>query len=423
MSKRELTPLEVSRLLKRPTLGRHRVSDNLYLQVRGQNTGSWLFRYMIDGKPHHLGLGRVSRRTLAEARARAEAYGQQLEDDIDPLAAKREQATARKIEAAKNVTFFECARQYIAAHAPSWKSAKHLEQWHNTFEGGARRGRALTTAINGLPVGSIDTALALKVLEPIWRKIPETATRCRQRCEQIIDFATASHLRSGDNPFAWRHLKHLLADPAELKKRKQAEKGRRSFPALPYAELPGFMAELRAMDTVVARALEFTILVAGRTDECLSAPWSEFDLSTKVWTIPAERMKRDRPHRVPLQGRALEIIAGLPVTDGHAFTSEGQPLHHMAMLKLLHSMRTGLTVHGFRSTFMDWCHERTAFPKTVIDMALAHSVDNKSEAAYRRGDLLDKRRPLMAAWDAHCMSPPGDAAADTATVTPIRRAS
>jgi integrase len=410
----DLSALEVGRLLKRSTLGRHRVSENLYLQVRGKNKGSWLFRYMHNGKAHWMGLGRCKRFSLAEARERARPYAQMLEDDNDPLAVKRQKITEQKIAAAKNVTFGECAKQYIAIHAPSWKSAKHAEQWHNTFNGSRRR-PALTAAINELPVGSIDTALAVRMLQEHWTRIPESASRCRQRCEQVIAWATAHKLRSGENPFSWKgHLKQLLADPTALKKLKSG--GKHSFLALPYAEVPKFMAELRGKESVTARALEFAILTAARTDEVLKASWSEFDLAAKVWVIPASRMKRGKEHRVPLSSAVLALLSELPVAEGFVFG-----LHHLAMLRLLQAMRPGMpTVHGFRSAFMDWAHERTRATKVVIDMALAHAVGDKVEAAYRRGDLFDKRRELMDAWSGYCASPPVDAAA-SATVTPIRR--
>jgi integrase len=417
MARRDLSAVEVSRLLKRRVLGRHRVSDRLYLQIRDEGTGSWIYRYMLDGRPHHLGIGRVDLFTLAEARKRATIHGQQLTDKIDPLVVKRARLTAAKIAAAKNVTFLECATRFIEAKAPSWKSAKHAEQWHNTIHG-TRRRPALTAAINNLSVGSIDTTLAMEVLKEIWTRIPETASRCRQRCEQIIDWATANKLRSGDNPFSWKgHLKHVLADPNALKKRKS--KG--SFAALPYADLPAFMAELRAKGSIAARALEFTILTAARTDEVRSAPWSEFDLAAKIWTVPPGRMKRDREHRVPLGERALQILSELPVVDDCVFNIEGQRLHHLVMLRALQAMRPRLTVHGFRSSFMDWAHERTAFPKVVIDMALAHAVGDKTEGAYRRGDLFAKRAELMRVWDAYCASTPSVDTTAGATVTPIRR--
>jgi integrase len=416
MAKKELSAVEVNRLLKRPVLGRHRVSNNLYLQVRGENTGSWLYRYMADGKPHHLGLGRADLFTLAEARQRARGCGQRRADKVDPLAAKRQIITAKKIEAAKNVTFGECAERYIAAHAPEWKSGPHIAQWHATFEGGRRP--ALTAAINDLPVGSIDTTLALKMLQEHWTRIPETASRVRQRCEVVIDWAVAQQLRSGPNPFAWKGgLKPLLPSPSKLKKLK----GAHNHPALPYVGLPAFMAELRQRDSIPARALEFTILTATRTGEVLNARWTEIDLVAKTWVIPASRMKSGREHRVPLAEPVLRILAELPVTEGYVFALEGQPLPRVSMLDVMKSMHSKFVPHGFRATFRTWCAERTNYPQHVCEAALAHESGDKVERSYQRSDLFDKRRELMQAWSDYCGSTPVDAEQAGATVTPIPR--
>jgi integrase len=410
----DLTALEVSRLLKRPVLGRHRVAECVYLQVRGKDKGSWLFRYMLNGKAHWMGLGRCTRVTLAQARERARPHLLMLEDDKDPLEAKRARIIATRIEKAKTKTFGTCAKEYIAEHAASWRSPKHLQQWTSTVEGSNRR-PALTAAINDLPISSIDTALALEVLRPIWATVPESATRVRQRAEAILDWAKAQGLRDGDNPFAWRDLKHVLADPVALK----AIKTKGSFAALDYRQVPAFMGELRPKEGAAARALEFCILTASRTNEVLDARWPEFDFAAKTWTIPAIRMKAGREHRVPLCERALQILSALPVTEGIVFNIEGQRLNDRAMLEVLRSIRPGgLTVHGFRSAFTDWAHEQTAFPKTVIDMALAHTVGDKTEAAYRRGDLFAKRAELMRVWNEYCVTP----TVAGATVTPIRRA-
>jgi integrase len=412
----DLTALEVSRLLKRPALGRHRVSECLYVQVRGKDKGSWLLRYMLNGKAHWMGLGRYKRISLGEARQRAEPHLKMLEDDKDPLEAKRARIIAARIEKAKAKTFGACAKEYIADRAASWKSAKHAQQFINTFERSARR-PALTAAINDLPVGSIDVALALKVLRPIWTVVPESATRVRQRAEAVLDWAKAQGLRDGDNPFSWKQLQHVLAKPAALKARKT--KG--PFAALDYKLVPAFMQELRGTEGAAARALEFCILTASRTNEVLDARWPEFDFDAKTWTVPSERMKAGREHRVPLCERACQILSELPVTEGTVFNIDGQRLNDRAMLEALRSIRSGgLTVHGFRSSFTDWAHEQTAFPKTVIDMALAHTVGDKTEAAYRRGDLFTKRQSLMEAWATYCGTPVDVDAG--ATVTPIRRA-
>ena len=288
---KDLTALNVANLLKAGTLGRHRASDNLYLQVRGKGSGSWLFRYTRDGKAHWMGIGSCRDFTLAEARGRALANRQGLTDNIDPLDAKRRQITADRIAAAKNVTFLECANAYVNAHAPSWKNDKHGAQWDATFNG-SKRTAAATAAINHLPVSVIDTALAMKVLQPIWSTTTETASRVRQRCEQVIAWATVRQYREGANPFVWRgQLDTLLPKPSVLKKRKHEQNGGAHHPSIPYAELPAFMAELRGNRFVSARALEFAILTATRTNEVVKAAWSEINFAEKTWTIPAARMK------------------------------------------------------------------------------------------------------------------------------------
>jgi integrase len=253
--------------------------------------------------------------------------------------------------------------------------------------------------IGELSVAEIDTALVTRVLEPIWASTTETATRVRGRIESVLDWAKARHFRDGENPARWRgHLDKLLAKPSALKK----ANGSRNHPALPYAELPAFMRELRERDSISARALEFTILTAARTGEVLGAKRPEIDFADRTWTVPSERMKGGKEHRVPLSERALEILQDLPHEHGNPFLFPGgkaaAPLSQMAMLQLLRGLRPGLSVHGFRSTFRDWCAERTSYPSEVAEMALAHTVSDKVEAAYRRGDLKDKRRRLMAEW-------------------------
>jgi integrase len=266
-----------------------------------------------------------------------------------------------------------------------------------------------------LPVAAIDTGLVVQILDPIWAKKPETASRVRGRIEAVLDAATVRGFRQGPNPAQWKgNLAHIL--PARARVRKVAHHA-----ALPFAELPAFMAALRGREGMAARALEFAILTAGRTDEVLGAPWGEFDPEAKVWTIPAERMKGSREHRVPLSGAALAVleeVRPLAVTrDGQPDASapvfpgarRALPMSNMAMLMLLRRMKRGdLTIHGFRSTFSDWAAECTAYPREVVEMALAHAVENKVEAAYRRGDLFDKRRQLMAAWANYCVGAAGD---------------
>jgi integrase len=274
-----------------------------------------------------------------------------------------------------------------------------------------------------LPASIIDTALALKVLEPIWTKTTETASRVRQRCEQVIAWATVRQYREGANPFVWRgQLDTLLPKPSVLKKRKHEQNGGAHHPSIPYAELPAFMAELRRNRFVSARALEFAILTATRTNEVVKATWDEIDLATKTWTIPAVRMKAGKEHRVPLSPRAFAILSDLAREDGnpHIFigAKSGQPLSNLAMLQLMKVLRPKYVPHGFRSTFRTWAAETTGYPHDVCEQALAHTIRNAVERAYQHSDLFDKRRKLMAAWADYCAAP---VAAATAKVTPLRR--
>lgn len=390
----KLTPLKVARL-NEP--GRYADGGGLYLQVSQWNTKSWLFRYMLNGRARQMGLGSVSTFTLKEARERARAARQLLADGIDPLEARRKALAAERIEAARAITFQEAAQRYIKAHRAGWKNVKHANQWTATLFTYAY------PVIGSLPVSAVDTGLVLKVLEPIWTSKPETASRVRGRIESVLDWAAVRGYRSGDNPARWRgHLDKLLPPKAKVAKV-------RHQPAMPYAELPAFMAELRENASISAKALEFTILTAVRTGEAIYSRWSEIDLDGRLWIIPAERTKSGREHRVPLCDRALEILRSLPQEKGCEFVfpnANGTALSNMAMLELLRGKRPGLTVHGFRSTFRDWAAEMTNFSREIAEAALGHVLGNKVEAAYQRGDLLDKRRRLMAAWESYCAKPP-----------------
>jgi integrase len=379
---------------------------NLYLQVTRTKTGdvnrSWVFRYELDGKRHDMGLGRLRDFGLAEARERARALRQQLHHRIDPLDAKREQKRellAKKAAQAKVITFRECAEGCIAAHADEWTNAKHRWQWRATLEQHAY------PVIGDLAVADVETAHIVKTLEPIWRRIPETASRLRARIEKVLGWATVRGYRSGDNPARWRgHLAELLPARRKIQQVKH-------LAALPYAELPAFMSELRSRDSTTARALEFTALTAARTGDVIGARWTEIDFKTKIWTIPAARMKSRREHRVPLSDRAVAILKALSQHGAHVFT-----LKDRAMLDLMDRLRPGYVPHGLRSTFRDWAAETTGYPNHVVEMALAHSIGNAVEKAYRRGDLFEKRRKLMAAWSDFCARP----AAMDATVIGFR---
>jgi integrase len=304
---------------------------------------------------------------------------------------------ARKLEAAKAVSFKEAAERYVEAHQTGWKNDKHRAQWAATLKTYAY------PVVGALPMAAIDEGHVLKVLEPIWTTKPETASRVRQRMESVIDWETARKYRVGDNPARWRgHLDKLLPKTSKVRRV-------RNHPALPYAEIQPFMTALRERDGISARTLEFTVLTACRTGEAIGAKWDEFNLADKIWTVPAERMKSGREHRVPLSGAVLEVLRKLPreKNNPHVFIgARSSALSNMAMLELLRGLRPGMTVHGFRSTFRDWAAEKTNYPNHVVEAALAHVIGDRVEAAYRRGDLLDHRKRLMDAWATYCDQKP-----------------
>jgi integrase len=363
----------------------------LYLRIGQTGAKSWVFRYRRDGRLHDMGLGPLHTVTLADARSKALDLRRQRLDGTDPLTAKREAAAKARVVDAKAMTFQACAEAYIAAHRAGWKNAKHAKQWPNTLRD------YVYPVLGELPVQAVDVALVMKAVEPIWTAKPETASRVRGRIESVLDWATARGYRNGENPARWRgHLENLLPKKSRVRRVER-------HAALPYAELGAFMAELRQQDAVSARAMEFAILTAARTGEVTGAMWQEIDFKSRLWTVPAERMKAGREHRVPLSGPALSILRPLYEvrTGDRAF-----PISHAAMLMLLRRIGRGeLTVHGFRSTFSDWCAEQTSFTSEVREMALAHTVADKVEAAYRRGDMFEKRRELMDAWARFCAEP------------------
>lgn len=396
-----LTALKVEKL-KEP--GMYADGGGLYLRITPDATKNWVYRFMLNGRPRWMGMGPLHTIGLAEARNRAAACRMQRHDGIDPIEARRTGRQQARLEAAKAITFKECASKYIAAHRPGWRNAKHAAQWEATLATYAE------PIIGALPVQAIDMTLVLKVIEPMWTTKPETASRLRGRLESILDWARVRGYCQGENPARWRgHLDKVL--PARSKVRKVEHHA-----ALPYAALPGFLVDLREQEGIAASALEFTILTAARTGETLGARWSEIDLLDKIWTVPAGRMKAGRDHRVPLSARALAILDKMQALRPHADRSSdqfvfpggkaGKPLSNMAFLMLLRRMgRNDLTAHGFRSSFRDWASERTGFAREVAEMALAHAVGNKVESAYRRGDLFDKRRKLMDAWVEFCNKP------------------
>lgn len=391
-----LKPLSVTKAVKP---GLYCDGGGLNLQVSPTGSKSWLFRYMRNGKAENMGLGSIHTVDLTEARRMALECRKLLQEGKDPKAERDAAIASSKLANARVMTFRQCAEAYIKTHRHGWKSEKHASQWENTL-----RDYAFPT-MGEVPVNAIDTDLVLKCLSDIWTVKTETATRVRGRIESILDWATASKYREGENPARWRgHLKNLLAAPSKVAPVIH-------HPALPYDEIADFMKVLRALDGVSSLALEFTILTAARTNEVIGATWTEIDIDKAIWTIPASRMKAGKEHRVHLSKRALEILKLLREQKQNSYVfpgkRESKPLSNMSLLMTLRRMkRADLTAHGFRSTFRDWASEISTHPKEVADMALAHTVSDKVEAAYRRGDLLQKRRQLMEDWARYCENPP-----------------
>jgi integrase len=393
---------QIEKLVKAGKPGMFNDGRGLYLRVSGPDAASWVFRYAAASKPKDMGLGSVADVGLAKARELRDAQRRLRVDGIDPIENRRVQRDAQRVADAKAMTFAQCAVAYIASHEAGWGNATHRNQWVNTLT------RYVYPTLGGLPVAAIDTALVMRVIEPIWRQIPETASRVRGRVEAVLDWAKVRGYRAGENPARWRgHLDHLL--PARAKMQKVEH-----FAALPYAEIGAFMAELRLESAPAARALEFTILTATRTGAVFTATWSEIDFAAKVWVIPPTHMKAGIEHRVPLSGAALAVLEQAQALRVNEYVFPGGQrghLSHLMMMRQLRGMGHGnITVHGFRSTFRDWAAELTNFPREVAEMALAHSISSAVEAAYRRGDLFEKRRHLMDAWGQYCAKPAvGDA--------------
>jgi integrase len=403
---------------KRP--GRYRDDRNLYLVVRNSNNRSWDFRYMVDGRERHMGLGPVHTINLKEARERALAARKLLLDGIDPIDARRSERAAARAAKAKVITFAEAALTYHSQHADGWRNARHRAQFIATLK------QHVFPLLGALPVTEIDRPLVIKVLErpvkaernrpagPFWQARPATAQRVRSRIHMVLDWAIGRGFRDGPNPAQWGPLKGVL--PARA-----ADAKVKHLAALPYAELPAFMLALREQESIAARALEFAILTAARSGEVTGATWREIgDLANKTWTIPAGRTKGAREHRVALSECAVELLRELPTeaNNEHIFVGPraGAGLGPMALRKVLERMgRDDLTVHGFRASFKTWSTERTNFPNELVEMALSHRVGDATERAYRRGDGLAKRYALAEAWARFCTSSP----ATGATVVPM----
>lgn len=377
--------------------GRYADGLGLYLQVGDSANKAWIYRFKRLGKERQMGLGPVHSTTLSEARIKAAECRKLLLEGLDPIDMRRRERTNLRAETLKVHTFKECAEAVLRAKGAEWNNAKHAQQWPSTLK------RYVYPVFGGLAVNDIDTGMVLQVLEPIWNEKPETARRVRGRIETVLDWAKARGWREGENPAAWRgHLDKLLAS----RSRTQTI---RHHSALPYVEIGSFVQSLRQSDTVSAACLEFLILTAARTSEVTNMKWDELDPDNKIWIIPASRMKANKEHRVPLLADASIILERMRAgrTSDYVFTGQRSniPISNGTLPALLRRMnQPDITVHGFRSTFRDWGAEQTAYPNEVLEMALAHSVGSKVEAAYRRGDLFEKRRRLMNDWATYCSS-------------------
>jgi integrase len=389
----KLTATEVKNL---KTPGRHSDGGNLYLSVGPTGAKRWVFLYRWQGRPKEAGLGSASEGsplylTLAQARTRAAAMRALIADGLDPLAEKRKEAPS------KPATFGEVAMSLIGGKEGAWKNAKHRQQWETTL-------RTYAKALWGAPVAGVTTEAVLKCLQPIWGSKPETASRVRGRIEAVLSAAKVRGLRSGENPAQWRgHLDQLLPRAKRLSRGHHA--------AMVYPAVPAFLTDLRQRRGSAALALEWAILTAARTGEVIGATWAEVDLEAKVWAIPANRMKAGRPHRVPLSDAALSVLERARELRDHdgadAFLFPGQrrgrPMSNMSLEMCLRRMgRNEITVHGFRSSFRDWCGD-TGVAREVAEVCLAHVVADATERAYARSDLMERRRPVMAAWGAFCV--------------------
>lgn len=404
---KELAPLVINRLTEP---GMHAVGgvSGLYLQVTASGARSWVLRAMVAGKRRDMGLGGFPDVTVAHAREKARAAREMVDRGIDPIEERRQARSALAASRAAAKTFEDCVTDFMKARESEWKNPKHRQQWKNTLDtyAGPFMGKLL--------VGDIGLPHVLKALEPIWHEKTETATRVRGRIEQVLDWATVRGYRTGENPARWKgHLDHLLAKPRKITKVQH-------HPAVPVDGVAAFLASLRGMGGMGARALEFAILTAARSGEVRGALWAEFDFAEKVWTVPGERMKGKVEHRVPLSKQAIELLQALPRFEKVEVVFpgvKGQVLSDMTLSAVMRRMKVDAVPHGFRSTFRDWAAERTNFPRDLAEMALAHVIESKVEAAYRRGDMLAKRLKMMQAWADYC-----DTIPKAGNVVPIKAA-
>ena len=398
-----LTALEI----KHAKEGMHADGNGLYLRVQASGAKSWIFRFQLNGKRREMGIGTLDHKAPQEARAEAATLISLVRAGTDPIENRR-LVEAAAIAAAQDAvalatTFDEVADEYIKTHKAGWKNTKHAQQWENTLAAYA------SPIIGKKPVGDVSTEDILRILQPIWTTKTETASRLRSRLELVLSYAKAMKWRQGENPAMWRgHLDALLPPAAKVKKV-------RHHPALPYNQAAGFMVALRTHAGSAARALEFAILTATRSGEARLAKWQEFDLEKRLWTIPAERMKAEREHWVPLSDQAIALIKALPKIDGNEYLFPGdrarKPLSDMTLTAIIRRMNKGekprwidptnsapIVPHGFRSTFRDWSAEIGHYPRELAEHALAHSLPDKVEAAYHRGTMMERRAPMMQRW-------------------------
>ena len=370
--------------------------QGLYLSIAKSGTASWLFRYMDNGKAKSVGLGGYPATSLQKARELAQALRDARAGGIDPAAAKKEQRRVQRLKQARAKTFKTCAEEFIELSRPSWRNAKHAQQWKNTLE------QYAYPVIGHLTISEVDTPSVVRLLMPIWTTKTETAMRLRGRIEAIIDWAKVHGLREGDNPARLKgYLEHMLP--------KLRETRHQHHPALPYQQIPEFLKALQNESGLGRYALELLILCASRTGEIIAATWDEFDQEKMIWTIPKDRMKAGVEHRVPIGARALEILRLIRPYSGSKYVFEGRkkntPLSNMAMTMIVRRMGyQGITVHGFRSSFRNWAGELTDYPFEVCEQALAHRLPDAVAAAYLRTDFYEKRVNLMAEWERFCLS-------------------
>lgn len=390
--------------------GRHADGGNLYLLVKPDGRKTWLFRYRdrITGRTRDAGLGPLRDVNLKLARQKAHALRLELLDGVDPLSARHEKREAERSARAKRVTFGWCLDRFLAMNEAEWRNPKHRAQWRATLT---------TYAADLLPmfVEDVETVHVVKALEAIWTTKTETATRVRGRIENVLSWAKANHLRSGENPARWKgHLDQIFPKPTKLKNVQH-------HPAVPYADMHAFLADLRSRSGLAARALEWQLLTAARPGEAVGARWNEIDLEAGIWTIPGERMKAGLPHRVPLSEPARVLVSKLPRIGPYCFPGmkSNPTISLAACLNLMKDLRPGYVPHGLRSSFRDWC-ANSGVPRDVAERCLAHVQKDKVEAAYQRSDMLEPRRRVMETW-AKFVETPGTVASLTRIGTARKR--